>query len=85
VQAAAAALNTAPATLLIAVMLRELRPGDRVVIGVHSVAELDVLPAAFDIPADTVQQFEDEVATLALDPALEAVLDPRSWPAQAGG
>lgn len=80
VQAAAAALDTNLASLLIASMLKVIRRGDRLVIGVDSVSQLDVIPAAFEIPDDIVQEFQTRVARLAADPALTISLDPRSWP-----
>jgi aryl-alcohol dehydrogenase-like predicted oxidoreductase len=80
VQAAAAALDTPLASLLIASMLKVVRRGDRLVIGVDNVSHLDVIPAAFEIPDDTVQEFQTSVARLADDPALSVLLDPRRWP-----
>jgi aryl-alcohol dehydrogenase-like predicted oxidoreductase len=79
-QAAAAALDTNLASLLIASMLRVVRSDDRLVIGIDHVSQLDVLPEAFEIPEDTVQEFQKRVACLADDPALSILLDPRSWP-----
>jgi aryl-alcohol dehydrogenase-like predicted oxidoreductase len=80
VQAAASALDTGLAPLLIASMLNVIQPGDRLVIGVDNASELDALPAAFEIPDDTVQEFQKRVGRLADDRALSILLDPRSWP-----
>jgi hypothetical protein len=85
IQAAAAALNTAVGPLLVASILRMIGPGDRLVIGVHDVTELGVLPAAFEIPDDTVQQFREEINYLMEDPALSFILDPRQWSSQLVG
>lgn len=81
VQTAAAALVTGLAPLLIASMLRVIRAGDRLVIGVDNVSELDVLPAAFQIPDDTVEEFQKSIRGIADDPASSILLDPRTWPA----
>jgi len=80
VQAAAAALDTGLAALLVACVLRIIGPGDRVVIGVDDVSELEALREAFEIPDDTVGQFQKTVSHLAGDPALGRILDPRQWP-----
>jgi aryl-alcohol dehydrogenase-like predicted oxidoreductase len=80
-QDAAAELDTSLAPLLIACMLRVVRRDDRLVIGIDNVSQLDVLPEAFEIPDDTVQEFQARVSWLAGDPALTILLDPRSWPA----
>lgn len=85
VQAAAAALDTAVAPLLVASMLSVIAPGDRLVIGVDDVTELGVLPAAFEIPDDTVQQFQEQIGYLAEDPAYSFMLDPRGWPTLPAG
>jgi len=85
VQSAAAALDTAVAPLLVASMLSVIAPGDRLVIGVHDVTELGVLPAAFEIPDDTVQRFQEEVGYLTDDPGFSFILDPRRWPTQPAG
>jgi aryl-alcohol dehydrogenase-like predicted oxidoreductase len=85
IQSAASALETSVAPLLVASMLSVIAPGDRLVIGVHDVAELGVLPAAFEIPADTVKRFKEEIRYLSEDPALAFVLDPRRWSAQLVG
>jgi aryl-alcohol dehydrogenase-like predicted oxidoreductase len=79
VHSAAAMLDTGLAPLLIASMLKTIRAGDRLVIGVDNVSELDSLPAAFEIPDDTVEEFQKRVGRLADDPALSTFLDPRSW------
>ena len=80
-QDAAAELDTGLAPLLIACMLKVVRRDDRLVIGIDNVSQLDVLPEAFEIPEDTVQEFQTRVGWLAGDPALTILLDPRSWPA----
>lgn len=80
VHSAAAVLDTAVAPLLVASMLRVIAPGDRLVIGVDDVTELGVLPAAFEIPDATVQQFQEEIGHLADDPAFGFIRDPRRWP-----
>ena len=85
IRSAAAALGTAVAPLLVASMLRVIAPGDRLVIGVHDVAELGVMPAAFEISDDTVQQFREEINYLTGDPALDFILDPRRWSTQLVG
>jgi aryl-alcohol dehydrogenase-like predicted oxidoreductase len=85
VQAAAAELDTGLAPLLIASMLSVIRPGDRLVIGIDSVSQLDVLPEAFEIPDSTVQEFQTSVARLTDDAALSILLDPRSWPGPTPG
>ena len=81
VQAAAAMLDTGVAPLLIASVLKVLRAGDRLVIGVDDVSELESLPAAFEIPDETVQEFRKRVVGLADDPASSNFLDPRNWSA----
>jgi hypothetical protein len=85
IQAAAAALDTAVGPLLVAGMLRVIGPGDRLVVGVHDVTELGVLPAAFEIPEDTVQRFREDINYLMDDPALSFILDPRQWSSQLVG
>jgi len=82
VQRAAAALGTAAAPLLVASMLRVIEPGDRLVIGVDDASELDVLPQAFEIADETVAQFQQTIAQLSGDPALDLLLDPRRWPTE---
>ncbi|MDP9178818.1 MAG: aldo/keto reductase [Gemmatimonadota bacterium] len=85
VQAAAAALDTGLAPLLIASMLRVISSGDRLVIGVDNVSELDVLPAAFEIPDDTVEEFHKSIRRITDDLALSNLLDPRTWPSPPAG
>jgi aryl-alcohol dehydrogenase-like predicted oxidoreductase len=80
VQAAAAALDTPLAALLVASVLRIIGPGDRVVIGVDDASELEALREAFEIPDETVGEFQKTVSHLAADPALGRILDPRQWP-----
>jgi len=80
VQNAAARLEVEVAPLLIASMLRFIAPRDRLVIGVDDVSELDVLPDAFEISDETVQQFVSEIDAVTGNDALDAVLDPRRWP-----
>lgn len=79
VHSAAASLETGLAPLLIACMLEAIRADDRLVIGVDNMSELDSLPAAFEIPDDTVKAFQKRVGGLADDPALSLFLDPRRW------
>jgi aldo/keto reductase family protein len=80
IQVAAAAADSAAAPLLVASMLRIIEPGDRLVVGVDDASDLDVLPAAFEIPDATVEHFRNMIAHLADDPALGVILDPRQWP-----
>lgn len=75
------ALDTGLAPLLIASMLKVIQPGDRLVIGVDDESELAPLPAAFEIPDDTVREFQRNASVLADAPGLSTLLDPRSWPA----
>jgi len=81
VQATAAMLGTDVAPLLIASVLKVIRAGDRVVIGVDNVSELETLPAAFELPDDTVREFQRRICGLADDRASMSFLDPRNWTA----
>ncbi len=80
IHSAAAAADSPVAPLLVASMLRVIEPGDRLVVGVDNPSDLEVLPAAFEIPDATVEQFQEGIAHLADDPALPLILDPRQWP-----
>lgn len=80
IQDAAAQVDSGLAPLLVASMLRVIEPGDRLVVGVDDASDLEVLPAAFEIPNATVEQFQNAIAHLSNDPALSAILDPRQWP-----
>ncbi|MEO7219588.1 MAG: aldo/keto reductase [Gemmatimonadaceae bacterium] len=81
-QTAAAAMGSDLAPLLIACVLQTMRPGDRVVLGVDDVPQLDVLPIALDISASTVSEFRAAILDVASDQAMELILDPRRWPAE---
>jgi aryl-alcohol dehydrogenase-like predicted oxidoreductase len=84
VQAAASALDASLAPLLVASVLAIVGPGDRVVIGVDDVSELEAIREAVEIPGDTVRQFLKDIENIAADPAVSRILDPRQWPQPAG-
>jgi aryl-alcohol dehydrogenase-like predicted oxidoreductase len=77
---AAASLGSSLPALLVASVLRMIGPGDRVVIGVDDASELEPLREAFELPGNTVGQFQQALSTLAADPATARILDPRQWP-----
>jgi len=77
---AAAALDSSLATLLVACVLSMIGPGDRVVIGVDDPSELAPLREAFELPGNTVGEFQKALSTLGADPATARILDPRQWP-----
>jgi aryl-alcohol dehydrogenase-like predicted oxidoreductase len=68
------------AEALLAGVMRLIGPADRVVLGVDSPDQLDVIPRALEAPSDAVTQFIDAMShlrsRLLLKPAL---LDPRNW------
>ena len=76
---AAAALEVALAPLLVASMLAALGRSDRLAIGVDSEADLSVLPTAFEIPGDTVREFESRIRGTAEEAREGEMLDPRQW------
>jgi len=80
-RAAAAALDTNLAPLLVAGMLHSIGELDRVVLGVDDESQLDVISAALDVPADIVLQFRDAVRPIRDDPDTRLMIDPRTWPA----
>ena len=80
VQAAAAELDTDLAPVLVASVLRVIGPRDRVVVGVDDPSELEAVQKAFEIPADTTEQFQTAVSYLGADPAVARIIDPRQWP-----
>ena len=79
-QRAAAAVRVPLAVALVASMLRILRAGDRVVLGVDNESQLAMLPRVLEIGDQTVDDFREAVMTLAGSSEHEAILDPRSWP-----
>lgn len=82
IHAEAAAVAADPAPLLIAATLAILRSGDRLVIGVDSVGELDAVRDAFELSSEAVQSFCNRVRTLRDDASAGHFLDPRSWSPQ---
>lgn len=71
--------HDAPA-LLLAVMIADLRPCDRVVLGVDLPDQLRVVGDAFRLPAADVTSFRDTLLDNAAASGIaERILDPRHW------
>ena len=79
-QAAAVAMDSSLAALLVASVLTIVGPRDRVVVGVDDASELEAIREAFEISSATVGRFQKTVGHLTADPALGRILDPRLWP-----
>lgn len=84
-QSAAAAVRVPLAVALVASVLRILRAGDRVVLGVDNESQLAMLSRVPEISEETVDDFRDAVTRLAGSSEHEAILDPRSWPMEDAG
>lgn len=67
------------AALLLATMLRELCPTDRVVIGVDNQDQLAVIGDAFALSGSSIREFESALSGLAPDTIDPRTLDPRTW------
>jgi aryl-alcohol dehydrogenase-like predicted oxidoreductase len=85
VQTAARALGITPSAALIAAMLRQLGPGDRLVIGVDDPAQLTEIRSGAAMAAATASGFIERARALAPGTAPAATLDPRAWATAAGG
>ena len=78
VRRAAAAADAAPAPLLLATMLEETRPTDRLVIGIDAAENLDAIVQAFDLSRAQIARFREgcRASQGVFGPR---VLDPRQW------
>jgi aryl-alcohol dehydrogenase-like predicted oxidoreductase len=80
IRSAAAALDLAPATALLAGVLLQLGPADRVVVGSDSPEQLGEIVAATSVPVETVVAFLAKLRELGSGVARSPkLLDPRMW------
>lgn len=84
-QAAAAAVRVPLAVALVASVLRMLRVGDRVVLGVDNESQLAVLSRVLEVSDDVIDDFREAARSLTGDVDCEAILDPRRWPMDDAG
>jgi aryl-alcohol dehydrogenase-like predicted oxidoreductase len=81
VRFAAQEAGTPAPTALIAAVLAQLGPADRLIIGIDMPSQVDDVAAAFEVPAERVREFLNVLGTARPetnpDPRL---LDPRTWP-----
>jgi aryl-alcohol dehydrogenase-like predicted oxidoreductase len=80
VQAAADEIGQPTAALLLAAMLRQLRAGDRLVLGFDGPSQIGELALACGFPSGAVEAFREAVARRVVVSPDDPVLDPRTWP-----
>lgn len=80
VQAVANDVGLPASSLLLAVVLRRLRAGDRIVVGVDAPGELAPILQAAQLPSSAVAAFEEQVFARVPAPTDPRTLDPRRWP-----
>jgi aryl-alcohol dehydrogenase-like predicted oxidoreductase len=80
IRSAAAAVDLAPATALLAGVLLQLGPDERVVVGSDSPEQLTEIVAAMSVPVETVVAFLAKLRELGAEAARSPhLLDPRMW------